>query len=56
MQYSLFNLEKLIDSLGSPTCFYGFLTSERISWREGAVLLSIYALFLATTFGVVHLR
>lgn len=23
MQYSLFNLEKLTDSFGSPPCFYG---------------------------------
>ena len=28
-----------------------FLGSERISWREGALLLSLYAVFLVITFG-----
>ncbi|MEM3459185.1 MAG: sodium:calcium antiporter [Candidatus Bathyarchaeia archaeon] len=28
-----------------------FLSSEKVSWREGAVLLFIYSIFLATTLG-----
>ena len=28
-----------------------FLSSERISWREGVLLLSLYVVFLATSFG-----
>ncbi len=28
-----------------------FLSSEKVSWREGAVLLFIYSIFLATTIG-----
>ena len=28
-----------------------FLGSERISWREGVLLLALYAMFLATSFG-----
>jgi cation:H+ antiporter len=31
--------------------FWYFLSREKISWKEGAVFLSIYALFLATTLG-----
>jgi len=45
-----------IFSLIANLFLWYFLTSERISWREGAVLLCIYALFLATTFGVIHIR
>jgi cation:H+ antiporter len=28
-----------------------FLSSERISWREGALLLFLYAIFLVVSFG-----
>ncbi len=31
--------------------FWYFLSREKISWKEGTVFLSIYALFLATTLG-----
>jgi len=49
-------LDLVVFSLIANLFLWYFLTSERISWREGAVLLSIYALFLATTFGVVQLK
>jgi len=49
-------LDLVIFSLIANLFLWYFLTSERISWREGAVLLCIYALFLATTFGVIQLR
>jgi len=46
----------VIFSLIANLFLWYFLSSERISWREGTVLLCIYALFLATTFGVIQLR
>ena len=49
-------LDLVVFSLIANLFLWYFLTSERISWREGVVLLSIYALFLATTFGVIQLR
>ena len=49
-------LDLVIFSLIANLFLWYFLTSERISWREGAVLLCIYALFLATTFGVIQIR
>jgi len=49
-------LDLVIFSLIANLFLWYFLTSERISWREGAVLLCIYALFLATTFGIIQLR
>jgi cation:H+ antiporter len=33
--------------------FWYFLSREKISWKEGAVFLFIYALFLATTIGAI---
>jgi cation:H+ antiporter len=33
--------------------FWYFLSREKISWKEGAVFLFIYALFLATTVGAI---
>jgi len=45
-----------IFSLIANLFLWYFLTSEKISWREGAVLLCIYMLFLVTTFGVIQLR
>lgn len=38
-------------SLITNLFFWYFLSSERISWREGAVLLFMYFVFLATSFG-----
>jgi len=49
-------LDLVIFSLIANLFLWYFLTSERISWREGAVLLCIYALFLATTFELIQVR
>jgi len=38
-------------SLITNLFFWYFLSSERISWREGAVLLFMYFVFLVTSFG-----
>ncbi|MEM2098918.1 MAG: sodium:calcium antiporter [Candidatus Bathyarchaeia archaeon] len=37
-------------SLITTLFLWYFLSSERITWREGAMLLMLYAVFLATTF------
>jgi len=42
-------LFSLIDNL----FLWYFLTSGRMGWKEGAILLFLYLLFLATTFGVI---
>jgi cation:H+ antiporter len=34
--------------------FWYFLSREKIGWKEGAIFLFIYALFLATTLGVIQ--
>ncbi|MEM3770343.1 MAG: sodium:calcium antiporter [Candidatus Bathyarchaeia archaeon] len=38
-------------SLITNLLLWYFLSSERISWREGAILLIMYAIFLVTSFG-----
>jgi cation:H+ antiporter len=38
-------------SLITNLLLWYFLSSERISWREGAILLIMYAVFLATSYG-----
>jgi cation:H+ antiporter len=38
-------------SLITNLLLWYFLSSERISWREGAILLIMYAIFLTTSFG-----
>jgi cation:H+ antiporter len=43
----------VIFSIITNLFFWYFLSREKISWKEGAVFLSIYALFLATTLGFV---
>jgi cation:H+ antiporter len=43
----------IIFSIITNLFFWYFLSRERISWQEGAVFLSIYVLFLATTLGFV---
>lgn len=40
-----------IFSLVANLFLWYFLSSEKLTWREGAVLLFVYALFLATSFG-----
>jgi cation:H+ antiporter len=49
-------LDIVVFSLIANLFLWYFLTNEKISWREGAVLLCIYALFLATTLGIIQLR
>lgn len=46
----------VIFSLITNLFFWYFLSMGRLSWKEGAAFLFIYALFLASTFGVVQLR
>jgi len=41
----------VIFSLIANLFLWYFLSSEKISWREGAVLLFLYTLFLVTSFG-----
>ena len=38
-------------SLITNLLLWYFLSSERISWREGTILLVMYAIFIATSFG-----
>ncbi|MEM2567785.1 MAG: hypothetical protein QXH20_04845, partial [Candidatus Bathyarchaeia archaeon] len=38
-------------SLITNLLLWYFLSSERISWREGTILLIMYAIFLITSFG-----
>jgi cation:H+ antiporter len=46
----------VIFSLVANLFLWYFLTTRRMGWREGAILLFIYSLFLATTFGAIQLR
>lgn len=43
----------IIFSLIDNLFLWYFLTSGRMRWKEGAILLFLYLLFLATTFGVI---
>ncbi len=45
----------VIFSLITNLFFWYFLSLGRLSWREGAILLFIYLLFLATTLGAIQL-
>lgn len=44
----------VVFSLITNLFLWYFFSSERMSWREGAVLLFIYCVFLATIFGVYN--
>jgi len=44
----------IVFSIITNLLFWYFLSRERINWREGAIFLFIYALFLATTFGAIQ--
>ena len=46
----------VIFSLIANLFLWYFLTIGRISWREGAILLFVYLLFLATTLGAIQLH
>ncbi len=45
----------VIFSIISNLLLWYFLNTGRMSWREGAILLFLYSLFLATTFGAIQI-
>jgi len=49
-------LDVVVFSLIANLFLWYFLSMGRLSWREGAILLFIYVLFLATSLGAVTLR
>lgn len=49
-------LDLVVFSLIANLLLWYFLTLGRMGWREGAILLTIYLLFLATSLGVIQLR
>ena len=51
-----FFTDLVIFSLIANIFLWYFLSIERLGWKEGAILLFIYILFLATTVGVINLR
>jgi len=46
----------IIFALISNLFLWYFLSMERLSWKEGAILLFIYLLFLANTLGLIQLQ
>jgi cation:H+ antiporter len=46
----------VIFSLITNLFFWYFLSIGRLSWKEGAIFLFIYFLFIATTFGAIRLQ
>ncbi|MFB3888976.1 MAG: sodium:calcium antiporter [Candidatus Bathyarchaeia archaeon] len=44
----------VIFSIMTNLFFWYFLSREKIGWREGAMFLFIYVLFVATTLGIIH--
>jgi cation:H+ antiporter len=53
MNMSIFQ-NLIIFSIITNLFFWYFLSREKISWREGAIFLFVYALFLATTLGIIQ--
>jgi len=49
-------LDLVIFSLITNLFFWYFLSMGRLSWKEGAIFLFIYLLFLASTLGAIQLR
>jgi len=49
-------LDLVVFSLIANLLLWYFLSIGRLGWREGAILLFIYVLFLATSLGAVQLR
>jgi len=49
-------LDLVIFSLIANLFLWYFLSMGRLGWREGAILLFIYLLFLATSLGAIQLR
>ena len=46
----------IIFSLIANLFLWYFLSMGRLGWKEGAILVFIYVLFLATSVGAIHLR
>ena len=46
----------IIFALISNLFLWYFLSMEKLSWKEGAILLFIYLLFLTNTLGLIHLQ
>jgi len=46
----------IIFSIITNLFLWYFLSRERIGWREGAIFLFVYGLFLATTLGVIQIQ
>jgi cation:H+ antiporter len=51
-----FFTDLVIFSLVANLFLWYFLSMERLSWKEGVILLFIYILFLTTTIGAINLR
>ena len=51
-----FFTDLVIFSLIANILLWYFLSIERLGWKEGAILVSIYILFLAITGGAINLR
>jgi len=49
-------LDVVVFSLIANLFLWYFLSMGRLGWREGAILLFIYVLFLATSLGAIQLR
>ena len=52
----VFFTDLVIFSLIANLFLWYFLSMDRLGWKEGAILLFIYILFLATTLGIISLR
>ncbi len=53
MNMSIFQ-NLIIFSIITNLFFWYFLSRERITWREGAIFLFVYGLFLASTLGLIQ--
>lgn len=51
-----FFTDLVIFSLIANLFLWYFLSMEKLGWKEGAILLFIYILFLATTIGAINIR
>jgi len=49
-------LDLVVFSLIANLLLWYFLSMGRLGWKEGAILLFIYLLFLATSLGAIHFR
>ncbi len=56
VQNMSFFTDLVIFSLIANLLLWYFLSQEKLGWKEGAILLFVYILFLATTLGAINLR